>query len=139
MKALLMVLALLALPPATPAPQWHTSSTMYCLPGGTNQGVAVALADFKRLHHTRWKVIAGPAIVLGRTFIVADKGPRAHFDMWTPSCRTARWYGGHPITVQRVRPQAVTVAAPPGYDPWFNQPDAYAICFHIPERDSCPS
>lgn len=98
-----MVLALLVLPPATPGSQWRTTSTMYCLPGGTNQGVAVAPADFKRLHHTQWKVVAGPDIVLGRSFIVADKGPRAHFDMFEPSCAVARQYGLHHITVQRVK------------------------------------
>lgn len=121
------------LPVATAATTtWHTSSTMYCLKGGTPRGVAVSLANFHRLHHTEWKVIAGPAIVLGRTFIVADKGPKAHFDMWEPSCRTASAYGGHRIVVRQITTQvkAQSILNPPTSEK--------PVCYHIPEIDACP-
>lgn len=90
---------------------WAVSSTVYCLGGNTASGapvadglVAVSYANWSRLRGTRWRVVKGPPEILGRTFLVADKGPAADFDVWMgnrPNCRT--WghdvYGRKPATV----------------------------------------
>lgn len=90
---------------------WAVSSTVYCLGGNTASGapvadglVAVSYANWPRLRGTRWRVVKGPPEILGRTFLVADKGPAADFDVWMgnrPNCRT--WghdvYGRKPATV----------------------------------------
>lgn len=85
---------------------WRTTSTRYCLPGGTRGGVAVALDQFARLRGSRWRVLhVEPPIwppIRGNVYVVADKGPRAKFDMWHPSCAEARRYGARTITVERV-------------------------------------
>lgn len=106
---------------STPAPaptvrpaaraSWAVSSTVYCLRGTTASGrpvgpgiAAVSYSDWPRLRGTRWRVTAGPPEILGRTYLVADKGPAAHFDVWMgdrPDC--PRWgrytYGRRAATV----------------------------------------
>lgn len=88
--------------------RWVTSSTNYCERGTTAGGtaardgvVAVAMPRFAGLHGTRWRVLTGP--LAGKVVTVEDKGPKARFDVWVPSCADAIRYGVRTITVERIR------------------------------------
>lgn len=95
----------------------RTTSTVYCLTGGTYGGtrthggqvrtVAVNLrnGEWQRYRFTEWVVMDG--VHTGQKFRVEDAGPKAHFDMWYADRRDcighARTYGGQTIRVRRTK------------------------------------
>jgi 3D (Asp-Asp-Asp) domain-containing protein len=83
-----------------------TSSTNYCLRGTMANGeqvhhgaVAVNSSEWPARKGEVWTVLDGP--LAGNTYTVKDHGPKAHFDVWVPSCDQARAYGRRTITIRR--------------------------------------